>query len=95
MDFLALTIENRQMQSMVAYMEQDIHCLNAKVQDLEKKKTKCLEEKLDESRRFGVESIFAKEDKMNGLFKYYTTITYIRFLSLLPGIFFTSTKLFP
>jgi len=37
MDFLALTIKNRQMQSMVAIMEQDIHCLNAKVQDLEKK----------------------------------------------------------
>ena len=38
---------------------------------------------LESHPRFGVDSVLKKEDKLKDIFKYYTGITYVRFMGLL------------
>ncbi|XP_023932779.1 uncharacterized protein LOC106158290 [Lingula anatina] len=73
----------------------DLHILrgeldlkNNKIKQLEsmimklKDENKQLKEKIDDQMKFGIESILDKEQKIKGLFKYYTGITHERFKSL-------------
>ena len=47
------------------------------------KKIQKLEEKIENYRKFSVRDIMKQQKQSNGLFKYYTGITYVRFLALL------------
>lgn len=81
MDLLAVSMDVHTLQS-----ELDIK--NGKIKQLEliisklTQENQQLKEKNDERMRFGIESVLKREQKIKGLFKYYTGISHERFKSL-------------
>lgn len=82
LDMLVLSAECHDLRNDILMKNEEISKLRANVKKLEEENIN-LRNKLTECSRFGVPSVIAKEDKVKGLFKYYTAISYIRFMALL------------
>lgn len=91
LDLLAASIECHELKNELILRNEEIRNLKESVVVL-KEENKTLKEQLAERSRFGIESVRVKEEKIKGLFKYYTAIT-----CLILGIifFFNSTRLLP
>lgn len=81
LDLLAASIECHELKNELILRNEEIRNLKESVVVL-KEENKTLKEQLAERSRFGIESVRVKEEKIKGLFKYYTAITYVRFLAL-------------
>ena len=82
MDMLALASDNECLKMKVKVLEAE-NCQLKKVINEKDKMLKEQEEKMKKTKTLSVELVQLKESKLKNLFKFYTGITYVRFLGLL------------
>ncbi|KAK3103012.1 hypothetical protein FSP39_015758 [Pinctada imbricata] len=88
MDMFILAAENHELKGEIEDKKKEISILQKQLKDAK--------DEIDKNKMlptFGVEIVLGKEEKIKGLFKYYTGITYIRFQTLLLFLFPIGSKI--